>query len=203
LNVVAASLVCAHILIAGCRGGSVGGSRCDSTSNAGCSGVSIRVARVVEQAKLGEIADLDIVLATKCGITSVNSTIVTVITAKGCVNARAINASVNCAGVEVVTINWVNLTSLADNARLRAATIGEWASNIVASSIGATVLSTWVGVITVLDGKVQAARNGSIGVTLNGKAGVEGSVTEGLFDTLVWRWVSLNARLSSFTNAGW
>jgi len=129
LNVVSASLICAHILIAR-TGGGVGGR--SSSSNARLSRVSIRVGRVVEQAKLGEIADLDVVLATKSGIASVNSTIVTVITAEGSMQARAVDATVNCAGVEVVAINWVNLTTLALNTCLRAAKVCEWASCIVA-----------------------------------------------------------------------
>jgi sugar phosphate isomerase/epimerase len=161
------------------------------------------VCRVVEQAKFGVIADLDVVLATKCGIASVNSTIVTVITAKGKVNARAINAAVNSAGVEVVAINWVNLTSLAYDTALRAAKVGEWASCILASSIGASVLCTWVGVITVLDGDVYAARSASRGVTLNGNTSVGGSRAVSLFDTLVRSRVSLNARFSNFTTGGW
>jgi len=77
------------------------------------------------------------------------------------VYARSIDANVVGAGVEIVTLDWQNLATLARNARLRAAEIGEWASFVCASSIEAKILCARVGIITVLDADVETTRCGS------------------------------------------
>jgi len=92
LYIVSASLVCALILVTGSALVVViviivvvvlvvVGISSDARSLY----VSIGVLAVIEQASFGVIADLDVVLATKCGIASVNSTIVAVIAVNRCV----------------------------------------------------------------------------------------------------------------------
>jgi len=152
LNVVSASVVGALVPVTSVTFRAVGKVR--FTSDARETGLSNSVSGVVVDAILGVQASFGVVAATASGIASVNGTIVSVVTVSWSMKANSVRARVHCAGVEIVTLNWINLTSLSDNASLREALVRYHASCVHAGSVEARVACARVGVIAVFDGDI-------------------------------------------------
>jgi len=126
LNVVSASVVDALVLVTSnclCAVGTVRFS-----GNARLARLSNSVTDIVVEAILGEQARLGVIAATAGRIASVDSTIVSVVTGYVRMCANSSNAGVYCAGVEIVTVNWNNLASNANDEGLRVALVRCWAS---------------------------------------------------------------------------